>query len=355
MRRMATTRHFFTKSSDFPPNCGFFFRKGMKSERYILFVFPLSLMLARSALFILVALLLASTPLFAADDVNSPGLRVFCQKLLNIDANASNDSASNGTVASLPNVTLGAKNNETLARLGAANDSVARMREAGLPYLRANDLLEIAQQWYDGQTAIELSGTTPDYTFSLQKVSEILAIEQNSFAVDDDLKALLVRMQGADKDANLLSANSLMAQAAQEFRDGRIEEAKTLINQAYDDVSNAESEAVHSRTMVESTRKNIETFLEENWRPILAAVLGVLVFSFVFQKQIRRFLLNAKLRSVMREREVIASMLRTLQKDYFEKKTMSELTYHVKTKKYSDIARNINRQVPLLKEELKKV
>jgi hypothetical protein len=313
-------------------------------------------MIAQKAAAALFALLLAATPLFAAEDYGAPGLRSFCLNLLNLGANASFGEAGNATVAGLPpNITLGAKHNETMSGLAAANASVARMRDAGLPYLRANDLLEIAQQWFDGQTSLELSGASPDYEFSMQKISEILEIEQSSLAVSDDLKVLSVRIQDADKDAGLSGAKLLMADAAQEFRDGRIEESKALINQAYDEVSNAEYQAVHSRTMLESTRRNIETFLEENWRIILALFMLAILLSFLFQKQIRRFIVRARLNSLMHEREVVASMLKTLQRDYFGKKTVSELTYRVKTKKYADIVRNINRQIPLMKEELKRI
>ena len=31
------------------------------------------------------------------------------------------------------------------------------------------------------------------------------------------------------------------------------------------------------------------------------------------------------------------------------------MTYHVKTKKFGDLIRNINRQLPLMKEELKRI
>ena len=316
-------------------------------------------MAAQKAAFILFALALLSTALFAADDYGGAGIRIFCQQLLNAGANNSLNSTpaadTNGTGGIPKNFTYGTKHNETLARLGEANASVARMREAGLPYLQANDLLEIGVQWFDGQSAMELSGGIPDYGFSLQKVTEILDLEQSSLSVGDDLKALSARIDSADKDANLTSTKALMAEATQEFRDGRIDEAKNLINQAYDEVSNAESQAVHSRTMLESTRRNLESFLSDNWKIMVAIAAIALALFFVFQKQIRRFILDSRLKALIHEREVVSSMLKGLQQDYFQKKTINELTYRVKTKKYGDMLRNINRQVPTVKEELKKV
>ena len=316
-------------------------------------------MFERQLLFSILALSLLAAQLHAADDLNSPGLRAFCERLLNVSANATPGGAANPNdsfaVVIITNATLGAKHNETLAKLLGANASVGRMEAAGLPSAQAHDLLDIAWQWYDGQTAVERSAGKPDYAFSIQKVSEIAAIEQSSFSLSDELKALGNRIAGADPAADLNSTKKLFDEAKQEFADGRLDNAKALINRAYDEVSAAEAAAVHSRTMVESTRKNIESFLAENWKAILAAIAGALIFFFLFQKHIRRFLAKARLKSLLHEREVVEAMLKALQKDYFGKKNVTELTYHIKTKQYGDVIRNINRQLPLLREEIKKI
>jgi len=72
---------------------------------------------------------------------------------------------------------------------------------------------------------------------------------QSTYQVNDDLKALADRLASADPGADLSTTKKLLADATQEFSDGRIDKAKTLINQAYDEVTNAESQAVHSRTL----------------------------------------------------------------------------------------------------------
>lgn len=316
-------------------------------------------MLNRQLAFTILALSLLAAQLHAADDFGAPGLRVFCERLLNVGANATAAEAASSNssfaVVIITNATLGAKHNETLALLAGANASAGRMASAGLPTSQARDLLEIAWQWFDGQTALERSGGKPDYSFAVQKVSEIEAIEQSSFALNDELKALGKRIDGADPNADLTETRKLLGEAKAEFSDGRLDNAKALINRAYEEVSSAEADAVHSRTMVESTRRNIETFLSENWKTMLAAIAGALIFFFLFQRHIRRFLANARLKSLIREREVVESMLKALQKDYFGKKSVTELTYHIKTKQYGDVIRNINRQLPLVKEEIKKI
>ena len=307
-------------------------------------------------LYVLFALSLVVGSVFAADDSN-PGLRAYCERLLGVNATANATEELNETPIQIVilNVTYGIKHNETLAQLNGANASIGKMRQDGLPSQNAADLYGLARQWFDGQEAIELSGGRPKYDFALQKITEITDLEQNTYRVNDDLKALSERIGTADSGADLSATKSLVADAAQEFKDGRIDRAKTLISQAYDEVSKAEAQAVHSRTLGESARRTIENFLTDNWRTIAYVAAAAAVMFFLFQKQIRKVLVSARLNALIRERGVIGSMLKKLQMDYFEKKSVTELTYRVKTKKYGDIIRNINRQLPLLKEELKRI
>ena len=86
---------------------------------------------------------------------------------------------------------------------------------------------------------------------------------------------------------------------------------------------------------------------------VLLAALAI--FFFLFQKQIRRFLINARIKALSAERGVLESMIKSLQKEYFESGKVNELSYHIKTKKFGDLIRNINRQLPMLKEELRKL
>jgi len=313
-------------------------------------------MFAMQRIYVLFVLSIIAGAVFAADDYN-PGIRAYCERLLGTGAiaNATEEIAETPVQIIIVNITFGAKHNDTLARLNAANESVAKMREGGLPSQNAADLYGLAEQWFYGQEAIELSGGRPNYDFALQKVAEIADLEQNTYSVNDDLKALADRIGAADPGADLTATKSLVADATQEFKDGRIDRAETLINQAYDEVTKAESQAVHARTIGESARRTIENFLADNWQAFAyAAAAGIAIF-FLFQKQIRKALVDARTRSLLHEKTVIESMLKNLQKDYFEKKSVTDLTYRVKTKKYGDIIRNINRQLPLLKEKMKQI
>ncbi len=305
---------------------------------------------------VLITLFLVSAA-FAAGDTGPDSMRSFCLILLNLSgqASAQNQTALQQQPAATANFSHGAQYSEALAGLADANASIERMRGAGLPTLRATDTYSLALQWFEGQSLLESSGGAADFGFTLEKVREIKQIEISSFATDDDLRALSARLNATAPDVNVTKALELRNSALAEFSDGRFEEAQTFIDSAYQEISTAETDAARSKTLVESARKNVETFLRDNWQIILAVIAAVAVLAFVFQKRIRRFSVASRINSLMAERTVLESMMRGLQKDYFDRGKISEMTYHIRTKKFADLVRNINRQLPLLKEELKRI
>lgn len=283
-----------------------------------------------------------------------PSLLTFCKILLNESAAPAPvvvPAEENETL----NITFGMSHNDAQAALASANATIEKMQQAGIQSAQVRDTYLLAKEWFDGQSSLELGGETPNYRFVMQKALEIAQIERNAFAVNDDLQALTLRMNQTDPAVNLSEAFALRAEAIREFEDGRFAEAQKLVDSAYAKTEQAEAETVRSNTLLESTRRNLETFLKENWQNILIVALALIVLFFIFQKQIRRFLTNAKINSLIAERKALESMIRRTQKGYFESGEINEMTYHIKVKKYGDLIRNINRQLPLLKEELKKI
>ena len=297
--------------------------------------------------------LILMSPLFAADETDA--LRIMCNSLLNQKTEAPNitniPSIENQTI----NFTFSKQYFAAKTQLETANQSIQKLIDAGYPYLRAQDSYLVAYQWLVGQAALEEQGQDYDYRFITEKADEIKQIERSSFTVGDDLRALAGRLSNISRDANLSEPLSLMADAKKEFEDNRFEEAQRLATMSYDKAAKAEADAQRSKTLLESTRKNIEGFLAENWAKIAGAIAVLCIVFFIFQKQIRRFLLKSKMSAILAERAVLESMMKKMQTDYFDNGTLNEMSFHIKTKKFADMIRDINRQIPLIKEELKKI
>ncbi|MCX6772223.1 MAG: hypothetical protein NTV88_00425 [Candidatus Micrarchaeota archaeon] len=308
------------------------------------------------AAFIFALLILAQFSFAAEEGVN---MQTFCRNLLGLPQEqtggaANNSSASSGSASSF-NFTYSSQYYSALAGLQEANQSVQNMKNAGLPYAQSQDLYTSALQSFYGQAALETQKEKADYGFALSNTAQIKNIALQATGVSDELKALDTRLAGVAPEINITAANADAAAAHKEFTDGRFAEAKPLINSAYDKAVQAEAEATRSKALLESTRRTLEVFLQDNWQTIAAVVAAAAIIFFIFQKQIRRFTINAKISALTAERGVLEGMIKGLQKDYFEDGKINELSFHIKTKKYGDLIRNINRQLPLLKEELKKL
>ncbi len=306
---------------------------------------------------IAISILLASS-LLAATDTTSEVMRAYCISFLNLGAGQANNSSAPIPIANLTNFTYSKQYYAALADIAEANNSIRKMKAAGIPSLRASDSLLQAEAWFDGQAALEIqSGGTSagDYKFVTNAVLDIKDLERKSFSTNDELAALQKRIEQADLDANLSSALQLQADAKKEFDDNRFEEAETLINNAYDKIAQSEADATRSRTLLEAASRNIAAFLHENWPILLGGIIAVAAALFVFQKQIRRIMVNARVNALVAEKGVLEHMIQNLQKEYFEHGKVNELSYHIKTKKFGDLIRNINRQLPLLREELKRI
>ncbi len=311
------------------------------------------------AAFIISFALLAGIP--HADDGS---MLSFCQNYLNVSQNVSINVSAN--IAETPaanessenksaNFTYGQAYKSAKQALEGANASMAKLKKAGLPSLRAQDSYMLGQQWFEGQAAIESAGGRPDYGFAAQQAAAVNSIVQGMFSANDELYALATRFNSTEQGVNLTIARQLQSQAGAELADGRSEEAVALVGKANDAISAAESDFSRSNTLLESARKNIEGFLQDNWQNILITSAAAIIVLAVFQRQIRRLIITARMKALASEKAVLEGMIKGVQRDYFEKGSMNELSYRIKTKKFSELIRNINRQVPLLKEELKKV
>lgn len=306
----------------------------------------------RSFAFFSLALILSA---LCAADSGTENLLTMCNALFNRNAmNASGAENLSGYNISA-NMSYSLQFLSAKGQLGEANLSVARLKAEGYPYLRANDLYMVAHQWLLGQSALEEAGEMGDYRFIAEKASEIRQIERDTFKVGDDLRALSDRLEKALPDADLTEARAHYAEARKEFMANRFEEAQLQADQSYESAAKAEADATRSKTLLESARKNIEVFLQENWQKIAVAAAAIAAFLFIFQKHIRRFIVNSRINSLVAERGVLESMMKKLQKDYYEDGRVNEMSFHIKTKKFAEMVRNINRQIPTLREELKRI
>lgn len=85
----------------------------------------------------------------------------------------------------------------------------------------------------------------------------------------------------------------------------------------------------------------------------MAILAGVLFLGLLlFQTQIRKRIIKAKIKKLELKEKTLRGLVMQTQKDYFHSGKMSEGMYSIRTNKFAELIRDIERQIPLLKEEL---
>ncbi len=156
-------------------------------------------------------------------------------------------------------------------------------------------------------------------------------------------------------DMNTSKIDSLMNQINTEINNERYELVSDLINNGYVLIIDTQSQNSAVNIFYDSTKTGFQNFLDNNWKFILGFI-SLLLFLFLFYRMaITRYVLRNKLINLEKRKESIKDLLRKTQKEYFQENSISEVTYNVRVNTYGDMVRDIDRQIPLLKESLIKV
>lgn len=237
--------------------------------------------------------------------------------------------------------------------LNASEKGLERMYGAGLPVTRYNDTLLLAKQIYEAQVALEAAKGRADFSLVQDKIKEMKSLEQNAYKASDELKALEITISQTT-GVDLSSVIEIYGQAKSEFNAERYEESIKLTDTAYKKISELEAVETKVKAIYDASSRGIAGFFRQHWKGILAGILAfAAIFALAYSK-VACWRIKRKIISLEMRKDSIKSLISKTQRAYFEEGKSSEVAYYVRTKKYGELIRDINRQIPLLKEELAK-
>jgi hypothetical protein len=240
---------------------------------------------------------------------------------------------------------------QAAANIATAEKDMQEMASRGLPVARYNDTLLIAKQVYESQLSLEGHYIKGDYAFVEEKLRELADIKQKAYTAVDEINALEMAIDKAE-EINKSAVLEILAKARDEFRAERYEEAIRLVDAGYSKISEEEAFQTKIGAFYEAASGGIAGFFQKWWAWMLAFLVIASVAGFMAYNRIACALLNRKIGMLELRKESIRKLMLKTQKDYFDRGTTGEETYHVRTKKYAELVRDINRQIPLLREEL---
>ncbi len=232
---------------------------------------------------------------------------------------------------------------------------ISEMSTANLPTLRVNDIYFELEQLFNAQTALEEKTNISNYDTVFRMTKDISNIKSSAFLAHDELFVLKTVISDLDNTTmDLTDINLCQSNADQEFTDERFEQSLDLIDLCYEKISDAEATATRVQAMYKATTQNIYNYLYTYRTNIIIGIISLIIFAFLTRSKLNRLHLSRKIDNLKKERDILKNLIKRAQSEYFHKKTLTETGYTIKVSKFSEMIRDINRQIPVLMEELER-
>ena len=93
----------------------------------------------------------------------------------------------------------------------------------------------------------------------------------------------------------------------------------------------------------------------DNWITLVVLIALAILFTIFYRKKIAKYIIKRKIKHFETEKRILKQMTSEIQKSYFQEGKISEGAYNIRVKKFAELIRDIDRQIPLLQEELEKI
>ncbi len=232
-----------------------------------------------------------------------------------------------------------------------AESAITEMQKSGFNTTRVNDLLLGGQQSFAAQLSYEQKTGSASYKEVLKSASDIQGLKTLAFSVSDELKALDLVIKERQGSINATEPLALYASAKEDLQAERYESAREKIARAYDKISELEAASTTGNILIKASKTFGEKLLSM-WKQIVIAAIIAVVAVILGIDWVVIYSKKLKMQKLLLEKKILEDLINKTQETYFNKGSMSETEYHIKIKKYGEFIREVNRQLPLLREEI---
>lgn len=239
--------------------------------------------------------------------------------------------------------------------LNESQETIDSLFDSGFNIQRANDTLVEAQLLFSAQLR-GYSFQDKDFSKVIRYCSEIKEMKVRAFIARDEFNALF-RFYNATITSSMNSStiDVLIARIENEIASERYENVKSLIDSTYDEISSVQAEYSALNVFYMNTTRSLKIFFQKNWLSFSVVVIILIILYISYRLRVRRWIIERKIKSLESRKATIKSLIMDLQRGYFHSGDVSQAEYTIKTKKFGELIRDIDRQIPLLLEQLAKV
>lgn len=240
--------------------------------------------------------------------------------------------------------------------LNESMDIMNLMIAEGFNIIRINDSIKEARNIYDSQFLFKDKKRAYDFSGVISICNNIANIRLNAITSRDSFSSLLrFYNQSISDDMNSSSVDKIITEINSEMRDERYENIPPLIEKAYVEISVIQSTQTNINIFYKATTQGIISFLSENWLWIIIVLAIISVCLIFYRVKISLWIIMRKIEKLKNRKDTVRKLIMQTQKEYFQLGKIPEAEYNIKTKKYAELMRDIDRQIPLLREELAKL
>ena len=250
---------------------------------------------------------------------------------------------------------LSNESTQALEKLETAKDCYNEMISQKVPISRANVSLQSTINSYEAQLALEEKFRKPDYSITEKSSENVCYIKKISIEARDELEIFQTTYDSTQETINLSSMDSDYQKIILSFNEERFEDTIELIDKGYSLLSEIESSQTTLKLFYSSTTISAKQFLEDNWRKLSIGLIIFIAVLIVFWKAIKKIRVYRKIKHLEIQKNTLKELVGELQKKYFKSQGISEAEYRIKLERFKEMIRDINRQIPLLKETLIKL
>ena len=251
-----------------------------------------------------------------------------------------------------------ARSNASLSAKGLiidAQNCIVEIETRGLKVSRVNESLQQALQLYSAQIALEQKGSGADYKLVNQSAVEVCTVRDVALKAQDEFLVFNESYTNSINQFDLSSMNGDYVGLIKSFDEERFEDSVKLIDKCYTDLSNLESSQTSFRLYYSTTTKTIKDFFVNNWKSLSSWTAIIIILLIVFWKTLKRRLIKRRIDNLYIRKKSVNELIKKMQYEYFKTKKMSEMEYTVKLRTFSDLLRDIERQIPEMNEKLAKI
>lgn len=241
---------------------------------------------------------------------------------------------------------------EAKKNIDLASNCIQKIIELKLPNHRINLSFQEAVQLYEAQSLLEMNKKNADYKRVNEDALDVCKIKENEINAKDALDVFVELYREAGKEINLSSMEEDYKNILRSFEEERFEDTFTLIDKGYLQLSEVQATQTALHIFYDSTTATLKNFIINNWVRILIILFVLSAIGFLFRYAIKRYYLTAKMNDLMAQKNGLNKLIKKLQGDYFEKRTISDGEFNVKLTRFKEMMRDIDRQIPLIKEEM---